>query len=218
MLKDSGLSGSLTSDGAIKISDSGSQHLNKSDGGRVMNSKKNLLASTIAFFVGVGGVQGLAAEEGSKLASQHGIDEIIVTAQKREQRLIDVPISIEALGEEKIKDFGLTGLGDLARVVPNVYIRSLSDSNQSIVPRWQRALMTTEHLATVLDGNALASEAVLQGHQDCHQRAQDGAEIPTAAVINGDWAASTMFRLGAGFATSHSRCFCPCRQLSSSSG
>ena len=53
MLKDSGLIGSLTSDGAIKISDSRTQHLKKSDGGRVMNSKKNLLASTIAFFVGV---------------------------------------------------------------------------------------------------------------------------------------------------------------------
>ena len=63
MLKDSGLSGSLTSDGAIKISDSRSQHLNKSDGGRVMNSKKNLLASTIAFFVGAGAASHTLAED-----------------------------------------------------------------------------------------------------------------------------------------------------------
>ena len=71
MLKDSGLSGSLTSDGAIKISDSRSQHLKKSDGGRVMNSKKKLLASTVAFFVG-GGVGVVGAQEDASAEESGG--------------------------------------------------------------------------------------------------------------------------------------------------
>ena len=122
MLKDSGLSGSLTSDGAIKISDSRNQHLKKNDGGRVMNSKKNLLASTIAFFVGVGGVQGVVAEEVSKLASQYVIDEVVVTAQKREQRLIDVPISISVVDNAEIERRGIQNFSDLSYAVPNLSV------------------------------------------------------------------------------------------------
>ena len=120
MLKDSGLIGSLTNDGAIKIFDSGSQHLKKNDGGRVMNSKKNLLASTIAFFVVVGGVQGLVAEEvGGAGVNKNLLEEVVVTAQRREQRLIDVPISLTAIGQEAIKNTGIKTITDLSYHVSN---------------------------------------------------------------------------------------------------
>ena len=67
-----------------------------------MNRKKNILASTIAFFVGVGGAQGLAAEEVSEAnVDNMSIEEIVVTAQKREERLIDVPISISVVDSER---------------------------------------------------------------------------------------------------------------------
>ena len=74
-----------------------------------MNSKKNLLAATVAFFMGSGAAAVSAADQNQvEELNQRGIDEIVVTAQKREQRLIDVPISIDVLGEKKIKDFGIT--------------------------------------------------------------------------------------------------------------
>ena len=137
MLKDSGLSGSLTSDGAIKISDSGSQHLHKSDGGRVMNSKKNLLAATVAFFMGSGAAVVNAAEDQNQVEelNQRGIDEIIVTAQKREQRLIDVPISIATLGEQKLKDMGIDGIDKLTYAIPNLSVRSSNESEKRFVIR-----------------------------------------------------------------------------------
>ena len=138
MLKDSGLSGSLTSDGAIKISDSRSQHLNKSDGGRVMNSKKNLLASTIAFFVGAGGVQGVAAQDASDAGASSNnrlLEEVIVTAQKREQRLIDVPISIVAVGEDIIREAGIQNMNDLSYAVPNLSIVETSSGQKTITMR-----------------------------------------------------------------------------------
>ena len=125
MLSNTEFFGGLTERGVIVISRQNNHRV-----GRDMNSKKNLLAATVAFFVG-SNAPGVMAQENIGAEEHRGIDEIVVTAQKREQRLIDVPISIEALGEEKIKDFGLTGLEDLARVVPNVSIRSLSDSNQT---------------------------------------------------------------------------------------
>ena len=48
------------------------------------------------------------------------IEEIYVTAQKRAQRLVDVPVSITALTEDDISERGLTNAEDYLRGVPGV--------------------------------------------------------------------------------------------------
>ena len=48
------------------------------------------------------------------------LEEVIVTAQKREERLIDVPISIAALSGETIKDAGIQNINELSYAVPNL--------------------------------------------------------------------------------------------------
>lgn len=50
------------------------------------------------------------------------LEEVIVTAQKREQSLQDVPISVAAMSGEKINDIGITGLEELTLYTPNVNI------------------------------------------------------------------------------------------------
>ena len=47
------------------------------------------------------------------------LEEIVVTAQKREQGLRDVPISITAVGGDKLKDAGIENISDIAEYVPN---------------------------------------------------------------------------------------------------
>lgn len=47
-----------------------------------------------------------------------GVPVIIVTAQKREERLLDVGMSIQALGAEELKNSGITAPSDLSKVVP----------------------------------------------------------------------------------------------------
>jgi len=47
------------------------------------------------------------------------IEEIVVTAQKREQSLQDVPISISVLSGNKLQEAGIDNLDDLAPYVPN---------------------------------------------------------------------------------------------------
>ncbi|RZO85700.1 MAG: TonB-dependent receptor [Oceanococcus sp.] len=47
------------------------------------------------------------------------LEEIIVTAQKREQSLTDVPISVSALSGEKLRDAGIENLSDLSEYAPN---------------------------------------------------------------------------------------------------
>ncbi len=58
-----------------------------------------------------------AAEEASS-------DEIIVTAQKREENLQNVPISIQALGGEKLAERQVSSFDDYAKLLPSVSFQS----------------------------------------------------------------------------------------------
>lgn len=58
-----------------------------------------------------------------------GIDEIIVTAQKREQSIRDVPISMVALQGDDLISQQITGMEQLADSLPNVYISTGTVSN-----------------------------------------------------------------------------------------
>jgi len=49
-----------------------------------------------------------------------GLDEVVVTAQKREQSLQDVPISIQALGGEQLEELHIQGFGDYMKYLPSV--------------------------------------------------------------------------------------------------
>jgi iron complex outermembrane recepter protein len=49
-----------------------------------------------------------------------GLEEIVVVAQKREQKLVDVPIAISAFSSKKLDDAGIRTAEDLASFVPNL--------------------------------------------------------------------------------------------------
>ncbi|MBV5324984.1 MAG: TonB-dependent receptor plug domain-containing protein, partial [Rhodospirillaceae bacterium] len=49
-------------------------------------------------------------------------DEIVVTAQRREERLVDVPISVSAIGEQRLENAGATTVTAIGTVVPNIQI------------------------------------------------------------------------------------------------
>ena len=51
-----------------------------------------------------------------------GLDEIVVTAQKREQNLQDVPIAISAISADKVERLGIRDARDLSGLAPNVTI------------------------------------------------------------------------------------------------
>src|SRR6476469_4539893 len=53
-----------------------------------------------------------------------GLEEIVVTAQKREERAIDVPISISAFDDSAITARGATSIEDLQFSVPGLSIVS----------------------------------------------------------------------------------------------
>ncbi|WP_369805605.1 TonB-dependent receptor [Sphingobium sp. EM0848] len=73
----------------------------------------------------------LAQEADGAASGQLG--EIVVTAQKREQKLQDVPIAISAIGSEKIEQLGVKDSRDLSGLAPNVTIVQGTTSNSAAV-------------------------------------------------------------------------------------
>ncbi|MBL8266664.1 TonB-dependent receptor domain-containing protein [Steroidobacter sp.] len=66
------------------------------------------------------GVQGAKPTADLRETQTEQLEEVVVTAQKREQRLMDVPISISALGSEEIEALRVQGFEDFAMTVPNM--------------------------------------------------------------------------------------------------
>ena len=60
---------------------------------------------------------------------------IIVTAQKVEQRALDVPITISALGGDNIEELGVTDLDELSNYIPGLLIQEQSANNPGVVIR-----------------------------------------------------------------------------------
>lgn len=56
------------------------------------------------------------------LANEVEIEEVMVTAQKREQSVFDVPISISVLNSEELANAGIQDLADLAYAVPELAV------------------------------------------------------------------------------------------------
>ena len=61
---------------------------------------------------------------------QGGLEEIIVTAQKRAEGLSDVPISISAVSGEKIEAYGQTNLEAVSSSIPNLKITQTAIANR----------------------------------------------------------------------------------------
>jgi iron complex outermembrane recepter protein len=64
-----------------------------------------------------------------------GLEEIVVTAQKREQNVQDVPIAIDALSRDKIIAQRITGPDDLVKQLPNLSLKTASAVNSGFAIR-----------------------------------------------------------------------------------
>lgn len=67
--------------------------------------------------------------------SSVALDEIIVTATKREQNLQDIPASIQAIPQAVLERMGATGIADYSRFIPAVNVVSYDPGSTDIVFR-----------------------------------------------------------------------------------
>ena len=62
------------------------------------------------------------AQEADDKGAGLGEGEIVVTAQRREERLVDVPISVSAVSSAAIDRAQVRNVSDIATIVPNIQI------------------------------------------------------------------------------------------------
>ena len=74
-----------------------------------------------------------ALAQDAEQANPSGLDEIVVSAQKREQNLQDVPIAISALSSAKVEQLGIRDARDLSGLAPNVTITQGTTSGAAAV-------------------------------------------------------------------------------------
>lgn len=87
----------------------------------MLNSKRKALVGALA----------LAVTAPTAMAQM--LEEVVVTAQKREQTLKDVPISISAISGERLQNRSIDNMNDLSASIPNFFVAEAQiDSNISI--------------------------------------------------------------------------------------
>ena len=75
------------------------------------------------------------AQSSTTPAPQDDANDIIVTAQKREQKVEDVPVTVTAVTGARMADIGVNSLSEVAMYVPGLRIQEQSANNPGIVIR-----------------------------------------------------------------------------------
>ncbi|BFM18126.1 TonB-dependent receptor [Maricurvus nonylphenolicus] len=91
------------------------------------------------------------------------LEEIVVTAQKREQNLVDVPVSVQAITGKGLADAGVQDFADLVNVSPSLALQdNLTSWQKSIYIRGVGTTINSptveSSVSTVLDGVVLARQ------------------------------------------------------------
>jgi iron complex outermembrane receptor protein len=77
--------------------------------------------------------QDSSREPETKGADSSGIQEIVVTAQKREQNILDVPVAISAIGQDSLQVAQVDSFTELTTVSPSLTIATSGNRNQNPV-------------------------------------------------------------------------------------
>jgi len=65
-----------------------------------------------------------AADSDSETAAGPGLEEIVVTAERREESIQDVPITIQAITGEQLQQLNVSTVEDVVKLLPNVQLAS----------------------------------------------------------------------------------------------
>ena len=103
-----------------------------------------------------------AAQASANTTSESGIEDIIVTAERRSQRLQDVPISITAVTGAGLARAGLTNVGELSQVAPGLVAPANLTAGTSFTP-FIRGIGSAAALPGIEASVALYVDGVYQG-------------------------------------------------------
>ncbi|MCC5867995.1 MAG: TonB-dependent receptor [Gammaproteobacteria bacterium] len=107
------------------------------------------------------------------------LDEIVVTAQKREQSLLEVPISITVIGGEALDQFGISDFEELQVQIPNFYFKG-TPANAAI---YIRGIGTTGNVLAFEQSVALFVDGIYGGRN--RQFQQPFLDVERIEVLRG---------------------------------
>ena len=88
----------------------------------MQSGTRKLALGAVLAVLGVGGERPSWAQtaEATPAASNTGLQEVVVTAERRTEKLMDVPMSVTALSQDALDVKGVHNIDDLSRVAPGV--------------------------------------------------------------------------------------------------
>ena len=127
-------------------------------------NKRNLAVIMCAAPLGAFGV-GPAALAQAQEDDDPVFETVIVTAQKREQSIYDVPVAISAFTPETIERQGITDLTDIGKFVPNLNVTGFSAGHTSSQNPFIRGIGLQDHLITTEPGVGVYVDGIYLGRQ-----------------------------------------------------
>ena len=156
-----------------------------------MHNAKNAGPSRLGTaLVGFGGFLALASGSGAARAADAAfetdeLEEVKVTARRREESLQDTPVAVTVITSRQLEDMQITGTTDLDKVVPNLQFHSYGTltGNNSAAQIFIRGIGQTDATPAVDPGVGLYIDDVYMG------RSVGGAmelrDIATTQVLRG---------------------------------
>ena len=127
-----------------------------------MNTKILVVATITALGLGTS-VPTLA--QTTNEAENDLLEEVIVTATKREQNIYEVPIAMSAFTEDVMFRQGIVDLTDIGKFVPNMTVTGFSAGHTSSVNVFIRGIGLQDHLITTDPGVGVYVDGVYLGRQ-----------------------------------------------------
>ena len=104
-------------------------------GSNVVPSDRSSLARYAPLAAAISGIlAGIPVSYAAEERQMAGLDEVVVTAQKRAENVQDVPISIQALGNEKLAELHIVNLDSYVKYLPNVQMSRSNGQGNSGQP------------------------------------------------------------------------------------
>src|SRR5688572_18514892 len=119
----------------------------------------------VALIVGAVQAACLGAAQTAVAQESTVFEPVIVTAQKREQSIYEVPVAISAFSAETIEKQGIATLTDIGKFVPNLNVTEFSAGHTSSANPFIRGIGLQDHLITTDPGVGVYVDGVYLGRQ-----------------------------------------------------
>jgi iron complex outermembrane receptor protein len=93
------------------------------------------------------------------------LEEVMVTATKREESIYEVPVAVSAFTEDVIFRQGIVDITDIGKFVPNMTVTAFGGGQVSSINVWIRGIGIQDHLITTEPGVAVYVDGVYLGRQ-----------------------------------------------------